>query len=536
MARPRTGSKYLTKSGWRARLTIEIDGESVQRTFDLETTDEQVAEIKLKRLVKSTSSPAQLKTEAKRIETLSEAIERVVRDCGKEGLKTWQERMALLNRYTPPRLLAMPVDTIGPKHIVAALKAARDAGLSRQTVVHYRNGLHGVLDSLWRDEILPSNPVVKAKMPKGCKIDKRPRVSPNDDEFAHFMACGDVPEEVHLMALTARAFGGMRTSDLHAWDWSHVDTDKFAMAQVYRPKTDDDEDADAVLEEIIIPDVLRGPLVAWWTRWGKRTDGPVFPVMRGKRAGERQGKRSHARALRSGFWAAGVHRPLAGFPEAMQALTEATRAVELVLAQPSSNARRAAWWEALRVRHAAEEQAKALDAIQTDCAKTRRLDFHSLRRSYNTALAAAGVNVQTAMALAGHKSPNTHARYVQLSQLGPLSQPATAMPHLLPSGVSASPVLKLAAGSELSVGDPSESRTRVTGVRGSPSADLHESEQVITRGCAGPDQQGSAPIDAETAFMQKRHAETQKLISDATQATLLWLVGSWSARGIAIGA
>ena len=29
------------------------------------------------------------------------------------------------------------------------------------------------------------------------------------------------------MALTARAFGGMRTSDVHAWDWEYVDLDGF---------------------------------------------------------------------------------------------------------------------------------------------------------------------------------------------------------------------------------------------------------------------------------------------------------------------
>jgi hypothetical protein len=40
------------------------------------------------------------------------------------------------------------------------------------------------------------------------------------------------------------------------------------------------------------------------------------------------------------------------------------------------------------------------------------VDFHSFRRAFNTALAASGVNVQTAMKLAGHSDPKTHMRYV----------------------------------------------------------------------------------------------------------------------------
>lgn len=47
----------------------------------------------------------------------------------------------------------------------------------------------------------------------------------NDVEFEAFMACPDVHPELHTMALTSRTFGGMRTGDLHAWDWGHVDTE-----------------------------------------------------------------------------------------------------------------------------------------------------------------------------------------------------------------------------------------------------------------------------------------------------------------------
>jgi len=56
------------------------------------------------------------------------------------------------------------------------------------------------------------------------------------------------------------------------------------------------------------------------------------------------------------------------------------------------------------------------------------LDFHSFRRAFNTALAAAGVNVQMAMRLAGHRNAGTHMRYVQLTEA--LEAPETALPRL----------------------------------------------------------------------------------------------------------
>src|SRR5882724_2631662 len=55
MPRNRTGSLYWTKSGWRARLTIDVDGVSVQKSFDLETTDRAAAKAKLRRLLKHTA-------------------------------------------------------------------------------------------------------------------------------------------------------------------------------------------------------------------------------------------------------------------------------------------------------------------------------------------------------------------------------------------------------------------------------------------------------------------------------------------------
>jgi hypothetical protein len=71
-----------------------------------------------------------------------------------------------------------------------------------------------------------------------------------------------------------------------------------------------------------------------------------------------------------------------------------------------------------------------------ETATTLPVDFHSFRRAFNTALAAAGVNVQLAMKLAGHADERTHMRYVmdapEMRRI-----PEAAIPRLNPSGRSA---------------------------------------------------------------------------------------------------
>ena len=258
------------------------------------------------------------------------------------------------------------------------------------------------------------------------------------------MACTQIADLIRMMALTSRCFGGMRTSDLHAWDWSHVDTEQWQSAEAYRPKTDGPE----APIELVRDD---GP-----------KSGPVFPVLKGERAGERHGKRSHARELRAALWTAGVHRPLPGFVEALEKLRGAERA--LVAAGKSERRK------ARADRLAADTTARTLDAIQTDTPRSKAADFHSFRRAFNTALGAAGVNVQQAMALAGHKDARTHMIYVQLAQRGTLTMPTAALPALgvLPQLWTEPPPSVPVANDEPAsfTGDPDENRTRVIGVRG----------------------------------------------------------------------
>ena len=113
---------------------------------------------------------------------------------------------------------------------------------------------------------------------------------------------------------------------------------------------------------------------------------------------------------------------------------------------------------------------QALAAVQTDAPRSRAADVHSFRRAFNTGLGAAGVNVQQAMALAGHKDARTHLLYVQLAQRGTLTTPAAALPTkgVLPMLWDKTPSLMPASNDEVAffTGDPNENRTRVIGVRG----------------------------------------------------------------------
>jgi Phage integrase family len=71
--------------------------------------------------------------------------------------------------------------------------------------------------------------------------------------------------------------------------------------------------------------------------------------------------------------------------------------------------------------------------IQFGSVAYKPLHFHSFRRAFATSLASCGMNVQQAMALAGHRNPSTHMRYVRITEV--LEIPAAAFPKLKAEGV-----------------------------------------------------------------------------------------------------
>ncbi len=363
MPRPRTGELYTSRGKYFARVTVTTDGVQHRQRIALHTDVRAVARAKLARLLAGDAGAAGA-------ESFEVAARRVLES---STIVTAAERLSRLERYVFPVLGSLLATKVRASHVRTTLDAAAAYGLSRTTVSHVRDDLRAVFDSLWRDDLIPENPVLKVHIPASAVIDRRPRVVLTDAEFARLIQWPDLPLVLLVMCLASRSLGGMRTSDLHAWDWLHIDVIGWTSAEVPRPKTKS-------ATRLVIPDVLVPVLLAWWRRCGEPKHGPVFPRRGGPAKGQRHGKRSHVRELRRACWDAGVRRG-----------------------------------ETLET-----------DPIQSDTSTSRRLDFHSFRRAYATGLARAGVNNQQAMALAGHSSAQTHARYVRLVEV--LEAPAGALP------------------------------------------------------------------------------------------------------------
>ncbi len=132
-----------------------------------------------------------------------------------------------------------------------------------------------------------------------------------------------------------------------------------------------------------LPETARPFIKAWWEHQGSPETGPVFPVRRGKRAGEvkKRSNMSYADRLRRELLKAGVSR----------------------------------------------------HELHHETPTTLPVDFHSTRRAYAQTLARIGMNAQGAAELTGHSDLDTHQRYLANVKVRVL--PAAAVP-LLPSVVT----------------------------------------------------------------------------------------------------
>jgi integrase len=128
---------------------------------------------------------------------------------------------------------------------------------------------------------------------------------------------------------------------------------------------------------LVVHEVVRPALRAWWEEHGRPAIGPVFPARRGERAGQLklQAKQSYAERLRRELRTAGI------------------------------------------VRH----------ELHNETATTLPVDLHSARRAYATALARVGMNEQTAMVLTGHSDPKVHQRYIEAASIRALPDAAVPM-------------------------------------------------------------------------------------------------------------
>jgi integrase len=412
--RPRKGHLEQRGRFWWCQLTITVDGESVRRWFNLETESKPAARRKMARLVAEHAgggvSVAAVAEQAKRGETFGEACKRCHDARTADGVKSAKDELARLKRFAAD-IFEVEATAVTTGQVNTVLDATKAAGKSKQTVQHVKQDLANVFAMLKREGAISVNPMGEAELPKFAKKVRKVRSVLTDDELVRYL--GWVHPEEHwqtaalerqVMACVARMFGGLRTGDLHALDWSSLDTGeegRFAIGWAPRKKT-------GTPQALEIPQMLRPILRDWWERTGKKAKGPVFPTRRGKHAGKAaKGKGSHAhnfrRDLRRAF---GID-------------VLRTKVVK------RSNGRKLTRyvWEPVRELTEREQQ------LFEETAYTLPVDFHSWRRAYSQALANADVNVQQATALAGHASLDVHQKYLA-NATKVLRMPAAALPRI----------------------------------------------------------------------------------------------------------
>lgn len=413
MAKKATGSLEWRKQTWAGRIRQEDGTRSPWRP--LGTDDRGQATERLALWIAS-GEPPPLPSQ----ELFSAATERVLSRPEVKKEKGYGDRAHRLRSFALPVIGHLTVAAMKPSHVRSVLdqmgqqsKATR-AQYAADTVHHLRVDISRILTALVHEGTLDTNVAKDIELPDSVEVDDRPRIVLTDDELDAFRTERGFERELDMMALFATELGGHRTSDLHAADYSHFNLRK-GTCTVQRPKTDREGSRKGrrkgrrratrgtTRQEIAIPEVVLGPFLAWRRAAGNPTSGPIFPLRRGKNVGGRKtGKGiSYAKALREALWAARVYRPLPGF----ERLTGDAR--------------------------------KQKCALQTDTDETRAVDFHSFRRYFVSKLAHSGMNLQTAMAAAGHSDPATHARYLQPEvitlpgQRDPLGiTPAPAAPDL----------------------------------------------------------------------------------------------------------
>jgi hypothetical protein len=404
--RPRTGSIYWAKSGYRARVTVEKDGGTKQITVDLGTKDLSIARNKLKTRFWEKIPVEALKEEAARLETFQEAAERIVPE---SGIASRHARLDRLRRLVFAHLGKKAIDQIRGGDVKAVLKALADDGYSKQQCIHVRNDISSVLGELWSDDVIEENAAKKAKIPKHAKVDRRERTVLEDDELLLYLAWQhpDTGEqeavlERQVMSCVSRIFGGLRWGDIRAnrWEYWTIVAGEFVEGLATSRKTGE-------IQPLEVPEPLRPILRDWWERHGRPKTGLMFPVRRGERVGQERKPGSIARALRRDLARAfGIEAP-----------------VKVQIRR--SNGRKDTRYRWRTVREATDRER----ALLFETEQTRPTDFHSFRRRFKQALADAGVDVQQSMKLSRSKDLAAHQRYLANTRKV-LKIPTGALPQI----------------------------------------------------------------------------------------------------------
>ena len=433
--RPRKPQLIQTSEGWSLRYWRHEEGELVRRQIPLETASKVIARQRMKRILDGEVKPSELAG----VETFAAAARRIV---SMQTIASKRARMSRLERLAFPIIGDKKITAITSTMVKDVIAAGIDnaGGVCTSACKHLFDDIQSVLGTLHSDNELPENVCKRIKFAKsfgGVRRVIKPRIVLSDPEFARFatywLGREKLPEVV-VMAISSRFLGGMRTSDLHAWLWEHIDMRGWARAMVPRPKTK--KDLTEASPHAIDPQ-LAHVLRRWWEQEGSPMRGPVFPtrvdgrrgvvtnpdgstyVRQGGRAGDAKNPLgvTYAKPLRRLLWRAGVVRPMPGFDRAER------EARELMAKATTPQERREA-------AERGEAMCKALCEIQTGGKTNSPVDFHSFRRAVATAAARAGLNPQQAMAILDHGDVATHLGYVRRDSL--IVTPEKMLPRILP--------------------------------------------------------------------------------------------------------
>jgi integrase len=302
--------------------------------------------------------------------------------------------------------------------VEAVLQHVADAGLSRQSTKHLKNGIAAVLAPYYPDApvtVLGNGrkcrltPAVLASLPVFERKVVKERARLTDQELALYWAW-EPPEAVtknrlrgnvtpgewrihavlerKVMALVSRCLGGARAGDLHSmrWEWFDAEGGAFTTGWIARNKT-------RRPQRHLIADELRPVLKRWWSACGQPVAGLLFPALRGERAGEgaKQGV-SHADALRRD----------------LRAVMKWASSKQLPGAVAEGSAR---WRE-----------------LFEETEFTRPVDFHSFRRAFADGLEAAGLSEPEMMRAGGWSTPEAMNRYPTKHRT--VAIPSAALPRL----------------------------------------------------------------------------------------------------------
>ncbi len=404
MARPRKGTLIWRETkGWCARVTMEVEGETIRRMVELGTRDKAVARRKLARLLAEPSAPrtgeevASVRAE----ESVSDYAEAWLD--GREGRTGYgRTERQLFRDYWQAEIGPMALGAVRPADIRNVLKdcaegrtlSQRGERLTAETMRRIRGVIFRLFKAAMKDEIVTRNPaeVVSVSDVAG-EDEKKDRAILTDDEIRLLLASPVVDLEMKMLVLLSRSIGGMRTGDLNTLDWSAFGPG-FATCKVPRRKTRKRRKA----QELDVPAQVRPFLVAWWEHHGRPSTGLVFPVRKGKRAGEAK---------------------VYGTSYAFRLRRDLRRALGVE------------WWdaEAERWQRKPEAEYSARERelfVGTD--DTLPVDMHSCRRAYATALAHAGAQAPQLQALGGWSDPKVAQGYVRAATIR--SAPPAALPDV----------------------------------------------------------------------------------------------------------